>query len=82
MSTNQRERQASEHRTDGRYAKVNPCEACGKSAGVDYFSNPHTCNLDGNVGLVLCKTCALLSGELLTVTGMRAFIRAMRKAAL
>jgi hypothetical protein len=43
---------------DGKYAKVNPCYVCSKSAGVDYYSHPDT---DGEINddlLCLCKKCA------------------------
>lgn len=53
----QKERQL--HRNQGKYAQVNPCYCCGKSAGVDYFSHPLTDTGDWNdIGLVLCKRCA------------------------
>lgn len=53
----QRERQT--HRKKGRYAKVNPCYACGKSAGVNYFSHPLTdCEDWGDAALVLCRKCS------------------------
>jgi ribosomal protein S14 len=40
----------------GRYAKSDPCEACGKPAGMNYFSLT-TCNQDA-IGVVICKRCA------------------------
>ncbi|NBP15688.1 hypothetical protein EBU95_15050 [bacterium] len=37
---------------------VNPCYACGKSAGVDYFSHVMTDTNDwGDAALVLCAKC-------------------------
>jgi hypothetical protein len=52
----QRERQ--DHRKKGgQYAKVNPCECCGKSAGVNYYSDDR-CNGPTGLGLVLCSKCA------------------------
>lgn len=36
LTPKQRERQR--HREAGKYAAVNPCYRCGKSAGVEYFS--------------------------------------------
>ena len=53
MTEKQIERQR--HRSGGRYATVNPCEVCHKSAGVDYYSLPN-CNETGE-GLVLCRSC-------------------------
>lgn len=55
MTPAQQERQT--HRDNGKYAKVNPCYVCGKSAGVDYYSHQDT---DGPINdelLVLCKKC-------------------------
>lgn len=57
MSANQAERQKSEYRSRGRYAKVNPCRVCGKSAGVDYFSHKDTDKTIGDQLLVLCNRC-------------------------
>lgn len=52
-------RQAREYRSNGRYALVNPCYACGKSAGVDYYSHPLTDQGDWHdAALCLCKKCA------------------------
>jgi hypothetical protein len=53
----QRERQRSKHRNAGRYAKVNPCDRCGRSAGVDYYSDPRH-EQHGGYGLCLCEPCA------------------------
>lgn len=59
MSDRQIERQQSEHRSRGRYAKVNPCGACGKSAGVDYWSDHRVDVLPGyHIALCLCVKCA------------------------
>lgn len=53
----QHERQARAHReTSGRYAKVNPCNVCQRSAGADYESDDR-CNDHGGFGLVLCRRC-------------------------
>lgn len=48
-----------EYRDRGRYAAVNPCYACGKSAGVDYFSH-HLTDTEGwgDEALVLCAKCS------------------------
>ncbi len=58
MSEKQRERQGAEHRDNGKYAKVNPCYVCNKSAGVDYFSHQDTDGLINDELLCLCKKCA------------------------
>lgn len=50
-----RERQG--HRVSGRYAQVNPCYVCKRSAGVDYFSHPDTDNSIGDALLCLCHEC-------------------------
>jgi len=58
----QRERQL--HRDAGKYAKVNPCYRCGKSAGIDYYSDERTDTKDsegnewGDHALCLCERCA------------------------
>lgn len=56
MSDDQIERQ--KHREHGRYAKVNPCYVCDKSAGVNYCSHPDTDRTIGDDLLVLCGKCA------------------------
>jgi hypothetical protein len=54
----QRARQDIEFRNKGRYALVNPCYACGKSAGVDYLSHAMSdTNGWGDAALVLCAKC-------------------------
>lgn len=59
MSPAQRARQQREHRSGGRYAKVNPCDACGKSAGVNHFSDRRTDIIDGFSDFIcLCERCA------------------------
>lgn len=55
MTPNQRRRQ--NHRDGGKYAKVNPCNACGKSAGVDYASHPDTDRLIADELICLCPKC-------------------------
>lgn len=61
----QRERQADRHRDGGRYAKVNPCQRCGKSAGVDFCSYRFTDCVDpfgnhwGDEALVVCDSCCV-----------------------
>lgn len=56
----QKERQRPEHREKGKYAKVNPCLGCGKSAGIDYLSHPLTDVGDWHdIAICLCKKCAV-----------------------
>ena len=56
---NQRMRQDVEYREKGKYAKVNPCQLCGKSAGVDYCSHPLTDVGDWHDhAICLCRKCA------------------------
>lgn len=59
MSEKQRHYQ-NERGDDGRYQKID-CQTCGRSAGVDYYSD-HRCGLhDGyeQYALVLCERCAV-----------------------
>lgn len=42
QSTKQRERQGYRSERTGRYAEVNPCDLCGRSVGVDYYSSKYT----------------------------------------
>ena len=58
----QKERQ--KYRENGRYAKVNPCYVCGKSAGVDYCSHPDTDGAIGDELLCLCEKCGKKFGNL------------------
>ncbi len=44
--TTDKQRERQQHRDRGRYAKVNPCYVCGKSAGVDYPDADETVNSD------------------------------------
>lgn len=52
-----RERQKSEHRNHGKYAKFYPCEICDKSAGMDYASL-ESFGKTTDLGQVICKKCA------------------------
>ncbi len=55
MTISQQIRQ--KHRSHGRYAQVNPCCVCGKSAGENYNSHPDT---DGSINdelICLCRKC-------------------------
>lgn len=68
MTPKQAERQ--DHRTNGKYAKTNACYQCGKSAGVEYFSDRRTDTTGANgehfrdLGLILCKRCCAKSDGL------------------
>ena len=53
----QQERQ-NYRRANGQYAEVNTCYRCGKSAGVDYYSDRRTDNLVNDEALCLCAKCA------------------------
>jgi len=55
MTESQRRRQS--HRDRGRYAKVNPCYVCGKSAGESYYSHHDTDGVLGDELLCLCESC-------------------------
>jgi len=57
-SSKQNQRQSTEYRNKGKYALVNPCMACGKSAGVDYSSHPMTdCGDWADSAICLCIKC-------------------------
>lgn len=56
-SAAQKERQKEDYREHGKYAKVNPCYVCGKSAGVNYNSHPGTDHTINDELLVLCDKC-------------------------
>lgn len=56
MTPNQKKRQR--YRGRGQYAKVNPCYACGQSAGVDYCSHKDTDHTIHDELLCLCRRCA------------------------
>ncbi len=56
MTSQQVQYQREVTRSSGKYQKVNPCEICGKSSGVDYYSLSD-CNETGK-GLVTCRKCA------------------------
>ena len=45
------------YREQGKYAKVNPCFVCKKSAGENYFSHPDTDKTIKDQLLRLCKKC-------------------------
>jgi hypothetical protein len=70
-SSKQRQRQDVEFRRKGKYARVNPCYACGKSAGVNYFSHPLTDSVSPSgkgwhdTAICLCKRCADATQEML-----------------
>lgn len=54
----QQARQKEQYREKGKYAKVNPCYVCGKSAGINYWSHHDTDRLINDELLVLCGKCA------------------------
>jgi hypothetical protein len=76
MSAKQRERQSVEHRENGRYAKVNPCYGCGKSAGVDYYSHhlTDTGNWD-DAAICLCLKCCNETADMTDVEEFYAYAR-------
>lgn len=76
----QKERQKKEFRNKGKYAKVNPCQCCGKSAGVDYYSHPLT-DSEGwsDTALVLCKKCAAATSEFLKVSEFLEYRKKLKK---
>ena len=55
MTKKQEERQ--DHRINGKYAKVNPCYVCGKSAGIEYYAHKDTDGLINDELLCLCRRC-------------------------
>ena len=73
-SNAQRWRQDSEFRVNGKYAKVNPCQGCGKSAGVSYYSHPLTDTDDwADIAICLCKTCADFTQDMTDVNEFYSF---------
>jgi hypothetical protein len=64
MTKNQQDYQSNVERKNGKYAKINPCERCGKSVGVDYWSAMN-CNKTGR-DVCLCESCCIKvdAGEL------------------
>jgi len=64
------------YRENGKYAKVNPCYLCGKSAGVDYNSH-HLTDSDGSdgipfddVALCICDRCEVATRTITTKSGI------------
>lgn len=55
MTPAQQRRQ--KHRDSGKYAKVNPCYRCGKSAGDNYWSDRRTDSLLNDEAICLCTPC-------------------------
>jgi hypothetical protein len=62
---------------DGRYDALNPCEACGKSAGADYLSNPYTLEA-ASIGLVLCNRKRCMASMPEDTAEAVAFLRAKK----
>lgn len=58
------ERQRNEHRSNGRYAKVNPCCRCGESAGADPYGDRRTDNIINDEAICLCVDCVNLMDKL------------------
>jgi hypothetical protein len=56
MATQAEEARQHHRDREGKYAKVFPCDLCGKSAGQGYYSWEH-CNEQG-YGVQLCGKCA------------------------
>ena len=69
MTPRQRQRQGKQYRDGGKYAKVNACYRCGKSAGIDYSSfNADITDSLGNdwndKALCVCESCCIYLGTL------------------
>lgn len=62
MTSAQQARQ--NHRDNGRYAKVCPCNVCSKSAGENYDSHPDTDDTIDDQLICLCKSCFKLLAHL------------------
>lgn len=76
----QRQRQDRDYREGGKYAKVNPCYACDKSAGVDYFSHHLTDTGAWNdIALVLCKRCSKATDHMTDVEDFKAYAAQFKK---
>ena len=66
-------RQDTDYRIKGKYARVNPCQGCGKSAGVEYSCHPLTDTGDWNdIAICLCDKCL---GETKDMTSIKDFLR-------
>jgi hypothetical protein len=82
LSRKQQERQ--QHRDAGRYAKVNPCQCCGKSAGVDYCSHPMTdCTGPdgehwGGKAICLCMKCLQATEAITRVSEFLAYAAGLK----
>lgn len=67
MTWAQRERQTFRGRKTGKYEKVNPCQLCGRSAGMNYYSDDRCDSIPGfggDVCLVLCGKCATKTSKM------------------
>lgn len=79
MSRSRKQIERQQHREQGRYAKVNPCYCCGRSAGVDYLSHPMTDRTDsdgvdwGDTALCLCERCAKATEHMTRVAEFLAY---------
>lgn len=71
-------------RNAGKYAKVNPCYVCGKSAGVDYFSHPMTDRTDANgqhwsdLAICLCGKCYRATEKMTLVAEYLTYVERVR----
>jgi hypothetical protein len=80
MNMSRKQQQRQQHREHGKYAKVNPCYCCGKSAGIDYCSHPMTDCTDsdgkawGDTGLCLCQKCFDATKDMVLVADFIAYV--------
>jgi hypothetical protein len=80
MSPKQKERQRQEYRKSGKYSKINPCYACDKSAGIDYYSHRLTDTGNwGDAALCLCARCSRETDGMNTVEEFYAYQKRMKK---
>jgi hypothetical protein len=62
LTSAQVERQVT--RRNGKYSKMNPCQACGKGCGARYFSDERCNHVWKGLGLVLCAKCCTKLSEM------------------
>jgi hypothetical protein len=85
MPRSRRQLERQQHRNHGRYARVNPCYCCGKSAGVDYFSHPLTDQTGsdgkpwGDTALCLCPKCLKATEHMTRVDEFLAYAAGRKK---
>lgn len=79
MSMSRRQAERQRHRRNGKYARVNPCYLCNKSAGEDYTSHPLTdANGSDGVGfgdmaLCICAKCYEATKDMTTTVEVAAY---------